>query len=150
LVATSVGFAPIGTDQAAAARVLLAEDDPEFRSLLADLLREDGHEVIEAEDGTALLDRLAEALASARGLDSYDLVVTDLRMPGYTAFDVMLGMRRTMADTPFIVITAFGDVTTYRQAEQLGAIAVLDKPLDLDELRSVVSRALSRRPPLPY
>jgi CheY-like chemotaxis protein len=64
-----------------AARILLAEDDADLRSVLADLLREDGHEVVEAEDGTELLDRLAEALASERGFDAYDLIVTDIKMP---------------------------------------------------------------------
>ena len=134
----------------ARARVLLAEDDTELRSLLAATLREDGYEVVDAEDGTALLDRLAEALANERGLDSYDLVVTDIRMPGYDAFDVMLGMRRLMVDMPFVLITAFGDTLTHRRAEQLGAAAVLDKPFDLEELRAAVYEVLRDRPPLPY
>jgi CheY-like chemotaxis protein len=131
-------------------RVLLAEDDAELRSLLAALLRADGYDVIEAKDGTALLDRLAEALAGEQGFDSYDLIVTDIRMPGYDAFDVMLGMRRLMFDMPFVLITAFGDALTHRRAEQLGAAAVLDKPFDLDELRTTVHDVLSQRPPLPY
>ena len=139
---------PEVADRMGAARILLAEDDSDLRSLLADLLREDGHQVVEAEDGTALLDRLAEALASDQGFDAYDLIVTDIKMPGYYAFDVMLGMRRKMADIPFILITGFGDAMTRLRAERLGAVAVLDKPIDADELRRVVSKVLGQRPPL--
>jgi CheY-like chemotaxis protein len=127
-------------------RVLLAEDDPEFRAVLADSLREDGNEVTEVNDGTALLDRLAEASASERSEDAYDMVVTDVRMPGHDAFEVMLGTRRSMPDIPFVLVTAFGDANTHRRAKRLGAVAVLDKPIDLDELRAVVN-ALSRRTP---
>jgi CheY-like chemotaxis protein len=133
-------------DPTSAARILLAEDDSDLRSLLADWLREDGHQVVEAEDGTALLDRLAEALASDQGFDAYDLIVTDINMPGYHAFDIMSGMRRKMADIPFILITGFGDAMTRIRAERLGAAAVLDKPIDADELRRVVVEVLGQRP----
>ena len=143
-------IAPSATNPTPPARVLLAEDDLEFRSLLAALLREDGYDVVEAEDGTELLNRLAEALASEQGLDCYDLVVSDIRMPGHDAFDIMSGLRRCRHDTPFILITAFGDAATHLRAQQLEAAALLDKPFDLDDLRAAVSRALSRRPPLPY
>ena len=95
-----------------------------------------------------ILDRLAEALASEEGSDVYDLIITDIKMPGYYAFDVMLGMRRKMVDTPFIVITGYGDATTRIRAERLGAVAVLDKPIDFDDLKSVMSKVLGQRPPL--
>ncbi len=127
-----------------AARVLLAEDDREFRSALADLLRSDGNEVIEAEDGAALLERLAEA---DRGASGYDVVLTDFRMPGYDALDVLLRRRPTMATTPFIVLTAFGDANTDLLAKRLGAVAVLHKPVDFEAVRAAVSNALSQRSP---
>jgi CheY-like chemotaxis protein len=64
-------------------RVLLAEDDREFRRLVANTLRNDGYEVIEASDGVALLEHYASALLSDADLnDVFDLIVTDVRMPG--------------------------------------------------------------------
>jgi CheY-like chemotaxis protein len=143
-------IAPSATNPTAPARVLLAEDDSEFRALLATMLREDGYDVVEAADGTALLDRLAEAVASEEGLDCYDLVVTDVKMPGYDAFEIMLGMRRCKHETPFVLMTAFGDAAAHERARQLGAVAMLDKPFDLDDLRVAVSRAARLKPPFPY
>ncbi len=131
------------TEVARTARVLLADDDQEFRSALAELLRDDGNEVAEAEDGSALLERLAEA---APGTDGYDLVITDFRMPGYDAFDVMLRVRPKMTKTPFILLTAFGDPNTDLLAKRLGAVAVLHKPVDFAQVRAVVSEVVSRRP----
>ncbi len=120
----------------------MAEDDGEFRALLAELLRKEGNEVVEAEDGAALLERLAEA---DRGAGGYDLVLTDFRMPGFDAFDVMLRRRPTMTKTPFILLTAFGDPNTDLLAKRLGAVAVLHKPVDFDQVRAVISDVLRQR-----
>ncbi len=130
--------------QKSTARVLLAEDDEEFRSMLAELLRSDGNDVIEAEDGKTLLRLLEEAEQVANG---YDLVLTDLRMPGFDAFDVMLRIRPELISTPFVLLTAFGDANMDLLARRLGAVVVLHKPVDLEEVRAVVSDILSQRPP---
>jgi DNA-binding response OmpR family regulator len=130
------------TEVTQTARVLLADDDGEFRTALAELLREDGNEVAEAVDGAALLECLARAELGASG---YDLVITDFRMPGYDAFDVMLRVRPELTTTPFILLTAFGDANTDLLARRLGAVAVLHKPVDFAEVRAVISDVLSRR-----
>jgi two-component system response regulator (stage 0 sporulation protein F) len=126
-------------------RVLLAEDDPEMRELLASTLRQDGLEVIEVRDGSALLDRLAEALAADGDLDGYDVIVSDIRMPGYSALDILAGVRRALRHTPVILITAFGDRVTHERAMRLGASAVFDKPFDIDDLRMAVYHELHER-----
>lgn len=140
----SASGSPESASSSTPARVLLAEDDFELRELLACVLRADGHEVIEACDGNelwALLNR-------TRGSDehaAFALVVSDVRMPGLTAFDVLLRLQGELAETPVILITAFGDETTHLRALRLGASRVLDKPFDCDELRDVVQEALHRR-----
>jgi DNA-binding response OmpR family regulator len=121
-------------------RVLLAEDNPEFRAMLAEALREEGLEVAEAEDGHALLDMLAEALSSSGDLCGVDLVVSDIRMPGYSALDVLTGARRALSHTPVILMTAFGDPATHDTARHLGAAVVLDKPFSVDEFVTHVRR----------
>jgi len=128
-----------------AARVLLAEDDSELRALIAQALRGDGYQVLEVADGAALVDRLAEAVSADGSLDGFDLVVSDIRMPGFTAIDVLSAMRPFLARTPVVLITAFGDARTHERAKKLGASAVIDKPFDLDELRVSLRELLRRR-----
>jgi DNA-binding response OmpR family regulator len=123
------------------ARLLLAEDDFELRELLACVLRADGHEVVEACDGNELWALLSGGSA-AESSASFSLVVSDVRMPGLTAFDVLHRLRRVLSETPVILITAFGDQTTHSSARSLGANRVLDKPFDCDELRDAVQAAL--------
>jgi DNA-binding response OmpR family regulator len=111
------------------------------------VLREDGHEVLEIPDGNALVDTLADSVAEDGSLAGFDLIVSDIRMPGFTVLEVMAGMRRLLFRTPIVLITAFGDARTHLRAHQLGAAAVFDKPFDLDDLRASVSRLLPRRAP---
>jgi DNA-binding response OmpR family regulator len=125
-------------------RVLLAEDDPSLRSLIAGVLREDGLEVIEIPDGNAFVDLLADSVAADGSLSGYDLIVSDVRMPGFTALEIMAGLRRLLFRTPIFLITAFGDERTHLRAQQLGAVAVFDKPFDLDDLRASIAKVLSR------
>ena len=125
------------------ARLLLAEDDLELRELLAYVLRADGHEVVEARDGNELLAILSKGLE--RTQDPFALVVSDVRMPGLTAFDVLTRLQRALADTPVILITAFGDQTTHLRAQRMGASRVFDKPFDFDDLRAAVLETLHQQ-----
>jgi DNA-binding response OmpR family regulator len=125
------------------ARLLVAEDDPEMRALLAGYLRGEGYTVTEARDGGELRDHLGDCLLS--GADIYpDLIVSDIRMPGATGLDVLAGIHHSGVITPVILITAFGDEETHRLGESLGAAAVFDKPFDLDELGDTVLFQLAR------
>jgi len=125
--------------------LLLAEDDSELRDLLADVLRADGHEVVEARDGNELLSLLSENAQRSSGREPFALIVSDVRMPGLSAFDVLSKVQRLLSDTPVILITAFGDPTTHLRAERLGACRVLDKPFDFDELRAAVDETLHQQ-----
>ena len=76
---------------------------------------------------------------------AFDLIVSDIQMPGFTALDILAGLRRTLSHTPVILITAFGDPLVRHKAERLGAVCVFDKPFDIGDLRSAVVHALARR-----
>ena len=132
------------TNAASPARLLLAEDDFELRELLACVLRADGHEVVEACDGNELWGLLSREGGAESGA-AFSLVISDVRMPGLTAFDVLTRLQRALADTPVILITAFGDQTTHLRALRLGASRVLDKPFDCDELRDAVHDTLHQQ-----
>lgn len=129
---------------AAPIRVLLAEDDRELRLLLATALRRDGYEVLEARDANHLLELMGDALLSSSGAP-VDVVVSDIRMPGRSGLELLAGLRRDDRATPVVLITAFGDPETHAEAYRLGADAVLDKPLDIDDLRIVVHTLASIR-----
>ena len=121
-------------------RILLAEDDDEMRTLLASRLRSDGFDVLEARDGgelSTLIDAAYEARSLAPGT-IVDLVISDARMPYLSGLDALEGLRRNDAETPFILITAFGDTHTHSEAYRLGANAVFDKPFEVDDLCTAV------------
>ena len=120
------------------ARVLLAEDDDELRWLLTDVLKAEGHEVIAVADGAALLAHLGPSLLAGRRGTPPDIIITDIRMPGASGLQVLEKVRQRSGDLPVVLITAFGDADTKKQAEMLGATALLHKPLDIDALQKVV------------
>lgn len=119
-----------------------------MRRLVVEALSADGYDVAEVSDGVELLARVGSSVLFG-GFGSIreppDLIVTDVRMPGLTGLTVLEGLRRAGGTVPVVVITAFGDDETHRIAYQSGAVAVFDKPFDLDDLRTIVLHAL--RPP---
>jgi CheY-like chemotaxis protein len=126
-------------------RILLAEDDREMRCLLAWKLKEDGYDVVEAENGIELLQKLEPSFLYAPGevpRRDFDLVISDLRMPCFSAFAVLGPYRKHDPVTPVILITAFGDEETHDEARALGVSAVIDKPFDVDQLRAEVRKLL--------
>lgn len=123
-------------------RLLLAEDDAAFRTLLQMALVGDGYDVVAVKDGAELLERLSVSLSSGSANDRFDVVVSDVRMPGWTGLNVLLSMRHEANPPPVVLITAFGDERLHEQAMKAGAVAVLDKPFELDDLRALVSRLM--------
>ncbi len=121
-------------------RVVVAEDQPEMRALIANTLRRQGYEVIEAIDGSMLLDILIETLDNTVNPQIPDLIVTDIWMPGCSGLEVLARLRRFDWSTRVIVITAFGDETAHTEARRLGAALVLDKPFDLATLLAAAQK----------
>jgi DNA-binding response OmpR family regulator len=119
--------------------VLLAEDDDELRRLLARKLRRCGCDVIEARTGVQLVELAVEHTVEplAPGERGASLVISDVRMPGHTGLEVLCLLRRADVTIPIILMTAFGDAETHAEAELLGATAIFDKPVDLDELAAM-------------
>ena len=102
-------------------RILVADDEPSFRELLADILEGAGHEVVGARDG-------GEALAALdRG--AYDLVLTDQRMPGIGGLELLRRIRQRPAPPPVVMLTAYGTIPEAVEAVRLGAADYLTKPL---------------------
>ena len=121
------------------AAILLGDDDPEVRFALGMLLREAGHEVLEADGCSGILDTAAGRRP--------DLVVTDVNMPGMSGVELMEQLRGTRPGTPIIAMTGGGMHQTPELAATLagnaGADRVLQKPFGNDELLAEVSTLLS-------
>jgi CheY-like chemotaxis protein len=122
-------------------RILLAEDDASLRSLFAQELRRRGFDVTECEDGPELVSKLA-TLVLFGGPCPYDLLISDVRLPGATALEILEAMRHCEALPPVVLITAFAEDATRRAAEKLGA-AILDKPVEIASLVEAAQRALA-------
>lgn len=116
--------------------VLLADDDAQMRALIAEPLRQDGYDVIEAANGIELIRAVHRFELAMAPLSA---IITDVRMPGFSGLDVLEYMREAQWAVPVIVITAFGDDDTHERARTLDARLVLDKPFDVEDLRVAVA-----------
>ena len=115
--------------------VLLAEDDPDMRDIIASELRDSSYEVIEAANGIELWSALLQCLEGSDEVVMPDLIISDVRMPGMSGLEALTRLREFDWYMPVIVMTAFGDATVHHKARSLGA-RVFNKPVKLDQLLS--------------
>jgi signal transduction histidine kinase/ActR/RegA family two-component response regulator len=119
--------------------VLVVDDEPEVRDLLAELVGADGHRVTACASAAEALARLEAAGA--------DLVITDLGMPGMSGLELAEAVRRRWPDLPVGMVTGWGETADRERSAAAGVLAVLGKPFQRPELRALLARAerLSRR-----
>lgn len=119
-----------------AAKVLLVEDEPGIQLAIRGLLRREGHETVVASTGTEAVEILADA--------GFDLVLTDLSLPGgVSGLDLVRHVGEKSPSTPVVLITAYGSESLAKDAVEAGAFDYVPKPFNNDEIRAVVSRAIS-------
>ncbi len=116
-------------------KILIAEDDHLNLQNLQELLESCGYETHGVGDGRQALD--------AFGHDSYDLIITDLRMPNMDGLELLRQIKELNADQLIILVTGYGSVQTAVDAMKIGAFDYITKPLKDDLVRLTVSRALS-------
>lgn len=119
--------------------VIVADDDDDLRALVAETLRSDGHTVIEARDGAELLAVLSDTLSDP--LACPDLILTDVLMPKLSGLGVLEELRRARVRLPVLMMTGFAPSSVAAVAKRLGAVGVLRKPFDADDLRTAVLNA---------
>ena len=115
-------------------RILIVDDDPGQRSLLTSFLRSQGFETDAADSG----ERALEKLRSSR----FDLMISDVRMPGLSGLETLRRARKEHDALPILLVTAFTDVRDAVAAMRDGALNYLAKPIDLDELLTLVQQAV--------
>ncbi|MEZ5102830.1 MAG: response regulator, partial [Thermoleophilia bacterium] len=117
-------------------RVLLADDDPLSREFLADALEAAGAEVLAVDDGQAAVKQLR------RG--SFDLVMTDLRMPRKDGMAVLRAAKAVDRSLPVVLVTAHGTVDVAVHALREGVDDVLVKPVQCEQIRLLLERLRKR------
>ncbi len=123
--------------------ILLAEDDIDVQAALAEFLELSGYEVIAVSNGSDMLDALASAAASEDR--EVDLIITDVRMPGFNGLSIAEELRADGWKQPIIIISAFGDEVIKERIRRLGgSTEFFPKPLDPGRLERVLSELCSR------
>jgi two-component system response regulator PilR (NtrC family) len=119
------------------ATILVVDDERSMRELLEITLRQAGYGVTVADGGEAALEVLAR--------DTFDLVITDLRMRKIGGLDVLRSAKQSAPDTVVLVVTAYASTETAVEAMRLGAYDYITKPFKLDEIKLTVANALERK-----
>jgi len=118
-------------------RVLVVDDERSMRELLAIMLRQAGHDVTLAEGG----EQAVEVLKN----ESFDLVITDLRMRKVDGLGVLRAAKEHSPSAVVLVVTAFASTETAVEAMKLGAYDYVTKPFKLEEIKLTIANALERK-----
>ncbi len=118
-------------------KILIIDDTAYILELLSEFLRAKGYEVTIAQDGTTGIAGLEK--------DSYDLVLTDLKMPGLNGMDVLNYVISHCPETLCIILTGHGSIKNAVEAVKAGAYDYLTKPVDLEEILIAIQRAIEFR-----
>ncbi len=126
------------SDRTHQARILVVDDEPEIRLLLAREIGERGHEVVAVADSDQAMEEMD------RGY--FDVVLTDVRMPGMDGMALTEWIKRTSPDINVIVMTGYGSPDIATTVEWLGAFDYLLKPFgEMDLVTSSIDRAIQKR-----
>ena len=118
-------------------RILIVDDEESMREFLSIMLHSDGYQVDAVGDGQQAVERLRSC--------AYDLIISDIKMPRMTGFELLTHVRQRFPDTAMIMITAFSTTEEAVEAMKNGAYDYIIKPFKNDEIRLVVQNALERR-----
>jgi CheY-like chemotaxis protein len=123
--------------------ILVVDDEPDVEALFRQQFRRDlrnGRFSMEfAQSALVALQRITNA-----GDRSLILILSDINMPGMSGLELLPKAKALRPDVPMIMITAYGDVETKRQALEKGAEALLSKPIDFGTLRSEIDMRIER------
>lgn len=124
-------------------RILIVDDEEHVRFVMADALRFGPDvEVVEAGSGEEAMDKIRQA--------PFDLVITDLRMPGMTGQELTQAIFETCPGATVIWMTAYGDAAVQDEAARLAVYRCLDKPLNIPDIRQIVRQAIEGGPDVPH
>ncbi|NUO18251.1 response regulator [bacterium] len=117
------------------ARILVIDDDHDYRAILREFIENRGHTVLEADSARAGTDVFLR--------EKIDLVVSDFMMPEKSGMELLSELKRIHPKVLFIMVTGFASIETAKEAMRRGAYDILQKPVEMDQLAAVMHRALS-------
>jgi two-component system NtrC family sensor kinase len=118
-------------------KILVVDDEPDFRNFVAHELGEEGYGVSVANDGLRAISALAES--------EFDVVVTDVRMPGASGVEVLRAARARTPETQVVMTTGYASLEMAIECLRAGAFDFVQKPFNVVDLVSTVARAVERR-----
>lgn len=118
-------------------KILVIDDEKIICHLLQDSLSDRGYTVTTAQSGSEALKKIEK--------ESFDVVITDIRMPDITGIKVLEEMKKINSQTMVIIMTAFASVETAQEAIRLGAYDYVTKPFEKEEVNFAVKRAMEAR-----
>jgi signal transduction histidine kinase/DNA-binding response OmpR family regulator len=118
-------------------RILIVDDEANLLLTLEAILRQEGYDTEAVSTGGGAIDAIHQR--------RFDLVLTDLKMPGVDGFAVLEAVRNCSPDTVTVVMTGYGSVASALDAVQLGAYEYLLKPTEVADLKAAVRRSLERK-----
>jgi DNA-binding NtrC family response regulator len=119
------------------AQILIVEDDRKMREALLRIMKKEGYTAHAADTGEAALGKVRET--------TYDVVITDLKLPGIDGMEVLKTLRGARSETSIIIITAYATIDSAVEAMREGAEDYVAKPFDLDEIRLKIRKVLEKR-----
>ena len=124
-------------------RVLVVDDDADIRRDIVSSLEAAGCAVASTDSGAKALS-LLQAATPTDHARPFDLVVSDIGMPGMSGLELLSAIKRVAGSLPVVLVTAYCNDQTRQVSLRLGAVAVLDKPLNFKRLREIVFAAARR------
>jgi len=118
--------------------VLVVDDEPDARKVVRMTLEKAGYDVVEAEDGEKAIEEIKKGEHSIL----LNLIITDIRMPNMNGIDVINYYRQEWARIPLIVLTGFPDLDMATAMLHHGVVDYLVKPVEAEELKASVGKAL--------
>ncbi|MGE5807510.1 MAG: sigma-54-dependent transcriptional regulator [Nitrospirota bacterium] len=118
-------------------KILVVDDEQSLRDFLAIMLKKEGHDVVTAENGTHALNAVQSEI--------FDLVISDMKMPGIDGIGVLKSVKEISPETVVIMITAYATAETAVEAMKLGASDYIIKPFKVDELKLIINNSLEKR-----
>ncbi len=132
------GLLAAGYEAMQAPTLLIVEDEDRMRRLFELVLKPAGYQLLLARSGD-------EALRLIQDHDALDMIITDLQLGAISGMQVLEAARQQVPDVPVLIVTGFGTVKSAVEAMQKGAYDYISKPVDNEELKIVIARALQVR-----
>jgi len=117
--------------------ILVIDDEKSMRDFLAIMLKKEGYQVHLAENGKTALNTINKNV--------YDVVISDIRLPDIDGIEILKQCKKISPETDFILITAYASTETAVEAVKMGASDYIYKPFDIDEMKIILNRCISKK-----